>query len=133
MDVETAIKLTVSRMRTTEFSRHDNDCDAIMADYVIMLTGLDPMAAWRGKYFNDEGAEAFIKEAGGNCSLVRAGMNSIGISSHLGEPKRGDVVVIDYHGEEITGLYLYPFTALKTERGARQARFAKIIGAWTCV
>jgi len=133
MDIEAAIAATLQRMRTSIFHRGFNDCDAIMADYVMMLTGRDPMAAWRGRYHDDAGALAFIRAAGGNLQLVTRGMASIGILSRDGSPVRGDVVVIDYHGDEVTGLFLDPFTALKSKSGARQARFAKILKAFPCV
>lgn len=130
--LEAAIEATVNRMRSTDFERHSNDCDAIMADYVKFLTGLDPMAEWRDKYHDDEGAEAFIREAGGNLELVRKGFKSIGVKPSALPPKRGDVVVIDYHGEQVTGLYLDPFTALKSAKGVRQSKYATIMEAWTC-
>lgn len=128
--MEQAIAATLTRMRTTRFARGTNDCDAIMSDYVFALTGRDPMAKWRGTYDDDAGAMALIEAAGGNGALVREGMASLGLEPHPGPARRGDVVVIDYHGEEVMGLYLDPFTALKTARGARQSRFAKIISVW---
>lgn len=127
--IEDAIAATLARMRSTEFKRGTNDCDAIMADYVVMVTGLDPMAAWRGQYSDDAGAIEFINKAGGNLALVTTGMASIGIEP-AEKPSRSCVVVMDYHGEQITGLCLGDKTAFKTRRGYRMAQFGSILRAW---
>lgn len=132
VDMETAIRLTMQRMETTLFARHDNDCDAIMADYVMMFGHADPMAAWRGQYRDDAGALAFIEAAGGNCALVERGMRSIGIAPKPGsEATRGDVVVIDFRGDELTGLCLGRRSAFKAERSCRRT-IAPIMKAWSC-
>lgn len=133
MNMEEAILATLHRMETTVFARGANDCDAIMADYVEMLTGKDPMADWRDLYDDDAGAIAFIEAAGGNCALVERGMRSIGIEPKPGaEARRGDVVVVDFRGDEVTSLFLDPFVAFKTLKGWRRTK-APIMKAWTCV
>ncbi len=120
-------------MRTTEFRRGTNDCGAILADYVQVLTGRDPMSAWRGAYDDDESAEAVMSREGGVGAMTRQGMGSIGIEPAPGQAQRGDVVVIDYHGEEVLGLCTGSYCAFKTERGCRQSRFATILEVYRCV
>lgn len=131
-DIEAAIRSTLDRMDTTTFQRESNDCDAIIADYVQMVTGRDPMAKWRGQYATDEDAEKLIAEAGGNAALVREGMASIGLHPKpLDEVKRGDVVIIDFLGDEIFGLFLDPFTACKSKNGRLMTR-RPVMEAWSC-
>jgi CubicO group peptidase (beta-lactamase class C family) len=130
--MEAAIEATLQRMRSTAFACGSNDCDAIMAGYVLLRTGRDPMAFWRGQYSDEAGMNAFQDNAGGNLELVTRGMASIGLLPRCDAPQRGDVVVIDYHGRQVTGLFLDPFAAAKTASGCRMARFATILRAWSC-
>lgn len=132
MTIEDAIAAALARWHREPFARGSTDCDMLVADYVIALTGRDPAAAWRGRYDNDDGAEAFIAAAGGNLNLVAAGMASIGLAP-VSEPLRGDVVVIDVGVDQITGIFLDPLTALKTKRGVLRSRRFPILKAWRCV
>ncbi|MEX3009011.1 hypothetical protein [Hoeflea sp. TYP-13] len=131
-DMETAIRLTLERMDKTVFTRGTNDCDAVMADYWLMRTGLDPMAKWRGTYNTDEAAEALILAAGGNGNLVEEGMRSIGFEPKDGQPARGDFIVMDFHGDEVAGLFLDPRAAFKTARGSFRKFRPTILKAWSC-
>lgn len=132
IDVDSAIMLTVKRMETTPFIRGINDCGCIVGDYVYMRTGNDPFRKWRGLYFTDEAAEQYIREAGGNCNLVEEGMWSIGVEPKLDAPVRGDIAVMDYHGDEVVGVFLDPFYLFKSKNGARRARYADILKVWSC-
>ncbi|GLQ36758.1 hypothetical protein GCM10007908_03780 [Rhizobium albus] len=132
MTIEEAIAATLDRWGREPFARGSTDCDMLMADYVQMLTGKDPAAAWRGRYHDDEGAEEFIRLAGGNLALVEQGMASIGLSP-VSEPLRGDVVVVDIGCDQITGLFLDPMTAMKMKRGVLRTRRFPILKAWRCV
>jgi hypothetical protein len=131
-DIEEAIAATLDRWGRCPFLRGSTDCDMLMADYVQMLTGKDPAAAWRGRYDDDDGAEDFIRLAGGNLALVEQCMASIGLSP-VSEPLRGDVVVVDIGSDQITGLFLDPMTAMKTKRGVLRTRRFPILKAWRCV
>ena len=123
--IEAAITETIHRMRTTLFAWGSNDCDTIMADYVLSVTGKDPMAKWRGRYQDEAGAQAFVAEAGGNGALIAEGLASIGIYPRVDDdPKRGDVVILDAQGAQICGLFIGSgFTLLKAQRrGAVQTK-----------
>jgi hypothetical protein len=133
MTIEKAIAATLERWHREPFAWGSSDCDLSMADYVQMLTGKDPAAAWRDRYQDEAGAKAFIGCAGGNVHLVTTGMASIGLMP-VSEPLRGDVVVVDIGEMQITGLYLDPWVALRMEgrRTLRTKRFP-ILKAWRCV
>lgn len=131
--LEAAIERTLARMDGETFAWQRGDCDAIMADYVTMLTGRDPMAKWRGLYQTEAEAQDLISEAGGNCNLVTEGMASIGLHPiDIDVIRRGDVAVVKIGDSEVTGLYLDPRVACKSPRGRVMLRRIPI-RAWRCV
>lgn len=131
--LEQAITLTLERMDRSMFEWQRSDCDAIMADYVKMLTGDDPMAKWRGVYETEAEVQELIRNAGGNCNLVTEGMALLGFHPiDIHDIKRGDVVVIKIGEAEVVGLYLDPRTACKSPRGRVMLRQTPM-RAWRCV
>jgi len=132
MTIEEAIAATLERWHREPFAWGSSDCDLSMADYVQMLTGKDPAAAWRNQYRDEAGARAFIGCAGGNVHLVTRGMSSIGLLP-VSEPLRGDVVVVDLGSAQITGLFLAPYVALRMERGVLRTKRFPILKVWRCV
>lgn len=131
--MEAAIERTLARMSEETFAWQRGDCDAIMADYVKMLTGRDPMAKWRSLYETETEAQELIRAAGGNCNLVTEGMASIGLHPIDNDDiRRGDVAVVRVGDSEVTGLFLDPRVACKSPRGRVMLRRIPI-RAWRCV
>jgi len=80
-------------VRTKRFVWGEHDCALGAADAVLMMTGTDPAAAFRGRYTSKVGAALIIVEHGGLEAMVTAALGD-----PLPTPKlarRGDVVLVD--------------------------------------
>lgn len=94
-----------------------HDCATMPADWAMQNGWPDPMAAWRSAYDTEEDALRLITESGGLCAMFDAGMSSVGISRHRGEPAPGDVGVIGIIGQSAGAIYAGKRWALVADRG----------------
>lgn len=81
-----------------------SDCSTFPADWMLDQTGIDPMAAWRGRYFDEVGAFEFIVEAGGLTELFAAGIDPIW--PRVSWPREGAVGVVALPGQDGTEIDL---------------------------
>lgn len=54
------------------------DCMMFPADWLLLLTGQDPAAEWRGLYQDEDGAARIAARAGGLQALMAAGASRVG-------------------------------------------------------
>lgn len=109
------------------------DCCTLGADWVVRCGHRDPMREWRGRYRSDEGAEAFIREAGGLSVLWAKGLASVGLRRR-DEPMPGDVGIIRVLGvdrcpTEVGAIFTGSTWAVRLPRGMAFLR-AKPVMAW---
>lgn len=78
--------------RGTVWQAGTADCCTFAGDWVRSWGRGDPMAAWRGSYSTDEGAEALVAAAGGLVALWRQGLSGIAVPAAV--LAEGDVGVI---------------------------------------
>jgi hypothetical protein len=90
-----ALALFVEEKRCEKFVWGVNDCCGFAADWVAICTGVDPCAAWRGKYRDAAGAARLIRRGGGLEALVDRALAAHGWAQ-IARPmaRRGDVVSI---------------------------------------
>lgn len=83
------------------FSWGRQDCCTLAADLVLAMTGLDPIAAWRGLYDDEAAAEALLAEAGGLEALAARQAAEAGLGEcHPRFAQRGDVALVR-HGNAL--------------------------------
>ena len=71
----------------------EQDCTLWVADFVLLVTGLDPGISFRGKYKTRLGCERLLKRRGGLVALVSDAMAAADIAG-TNDPGRGDVGII---------------------------------------
>lgn len=86
-----------------------NDCALFAADGILACSGVDIAAEFRGKYSDEEGALAAIKEIAGGVTVADAAAycaEKHGLVEHKFPlmAKRGDLVVIENGGNLIAAL-----------------------------
>lgn len=71
----------------------ETDCLMILADWVRLNHGVDPAAAYRGRYHSEDEYRALLKEGGGIVPTVNRALAQIDIS-RTDDPKPGDIGII---------------------------------------
>src|SRR3990167_4707248 len=94
MDLGEYLKLQATRPWAWGFA----DCTTFAADWVKSVTGIDPMAKWRG-YKTDIEVELLIAEAGGLLALWGEGMIDIW-PRVSGDPAIGNIGLITVQGQD---------------------------------
>lgn len=70
------------------------DCLLFIADWVREATGIDPGAAYRGRYTDERSARRLIKARGGIEALLDTGLATAGVARRDGQAVRGDVGLV---------------------------------------
>lgn len=86
-----------ARMRRP-FAWGGQDCCMTAADWVLLATGEDPAAEYRGKYTDEAAALTLIDEAGGLMAMITLPDKPINLA------QRGDVVLARVDGRESLGI-----------------------------
>ena len=115
---------TARRFRDGEW-----DCQLFPAEWVRRVTGLDPAAAWRGRYSTALGRERILKRDGGPLAVMTRGAESVGLQ-RTDEPKRGDVGLIRLDGRDYGAVCLGERWALVTKSGLAAVKPDEILRAW---
>lgn len=113
------------------------DCAIWMADYVGLVRGGDPAAAFRGEYRTALGCERLLEAGGGLVQVVADTASAIGLAA-TDSPQRGDIGVIETLTIRDRGTHIAPTAAICLGNGlwavfspagllVRQANF---IAAW---
>ena len=90
----------------------ETDCTMWVADWCIQRWGVDPAAAFRGRYRNE--AEMLALTADGLLALVAPCMT---FARLVDEPQDGDVAVVEALGRQMGAIRVGPHWAIKTEGG----------------
>lgn len=69
------------------------DCLMVLADWVVLRRGVDPLARWRGTYTTHGGARMGLRVAGGMEALLSHAFASVGLE-RAAEPVAGDVGLV---------------------------------------
>lgn len=92
------------RYKRDGFSYAGMHCVTFCADWVQVLTGNDPLAAYRGQYTTAEGAAAKLAELDGG-SLLQALENRFGEPVHPTQAQRGDIAYMRLDDRECCGIF----------------------------
>ncbi|MFZ2869918.1 DUF6950 family protein [Zavarzinia sp.] len=79
------------RRRRWEWGAHD--CTLFAADWVRLVTGLDPAADWRGRYASADECRSRLSNAGGIEAVVSRSMRLAGLAETT-DPRPGDVGLV---------------------------------------
>lgn len=126
----------LSRRCEIPFAWGTNDCALFAADAIEAITGTDIAAAFRGKYSDQAGALATVKEVCGGVSVVDAAAWCAAQYEleELASPlmaQRGDLVVVRNGENEIAAVVgLTGQVAAMTESGWVQLPMTDVLGAW---
>lgn len=91
------------------FAWGQNDCALFAADAIEAFTGTDIAAAFRGKYSDEAGAMAAVREVTGGTTLTDAAAwcaakyNMVELEHPL-MAQRGDLVIVEDAGRDIAGI-----------------------------
>lgn len=104
-----AYRQFLDERRTTPYQWSVNDCATFAAAGILAQTGTDIAADFRGKYTDEAGAYAAIKEVCGGSTVGDAaaycaqkhGMKEL---EHPLMAQRGDLVIVENDGSLIAGL-----------------------------
>lgn len=134
MDIEPVLTATLRRWRREAFCWGQRDCLMGVLDYGHELTGVDVGARWRGSYSSfDEGrvlftAAGFVRLG----AVISASLELVGFK-RVQQPQRGDVVAVRIDGDEVGGLYLGDFVAMRLgTAGVMETRIvpSRLAGVW---
>lgn len=70
------------------------DCGLLCAEWVRLVRGVDPAAAWRGRYSTELGLARLLKRRGGLVAHFDQCLAGVGIF-RTDEPGRGDIAVVE--------------------------------------
>lgn len=105
------------------------DCQLFPAEWVRLVTGVDPAKEWRGRYSTALGRERILKREGGPLAVMTRGAESARLKRTT-EPVRGDVGLIRLSGRDYGAVCLGDRWALVTRRGLAAERPDEVIRAW---
>lgn len=116
--------------RDKPFRWGEFDCGLFAGDCVLAMTDVDPVAAYRGQYDDEDGARATM------LALTGGGLRAVWTAA-LGPAlnntrfaKRGDVVLVDIGGVEATGIVAGSRVACLSEAGLVMVPAHRIVAAW---
>lgn len=100
---EVALVGVQSRLQSEQFS-YGADCMTMICDVALAITGVDPMAAYRGSYKDKRSATATLKKAG--YRSISAALAGNFVECAPSAARRGDCGFIERDGEEMAVLVL---------------------------
>lgn len=116
--------------RDKPFAWGSHDCGLFAADCVLAMTDVDPAAAYRGQYADEEGARATmlaLSSGGLRAAWTKAlgpAMNNVRMA------RRGDVALVEINGIEAAGVVVGSRVACATEGGVLMVPAGRIVAAW---
>lgn len=121
----------LASIRHVPFAWGTHDCATIACDWVLAMRGIDPMAADRGAYANEEEFEGLVDPYGGLEGFVSDRAAAAGIATCPAPfAQRGDVALVRIGNQECLGLVDGRHVAVPTLAGLRLAQRAAMVRAW---
>lgn len=119
----------IAEHRNTPFAWGKHDCCLFAADGVLAMTGVDPMAAFRGKYFDQVSAAQALRDIGdGTLAETVTGILGTPVSVKLA--RRGDVVMTRTATGPAAGLCAGISSWFAGPDGLTVVPTAKCLAAW---
>ena len=124
------LDLFIQEKRDQPFEWGVNDCCLFAADWLVILTGIDPAADVRG-YTGELEAWRIVKDKGGVEQMARDAFAAQGwTESPIGFARRGDIVAIDGdHGASL-GVCCGPIAAFAGPEGVVFRKFTDCKTSW---
>lgn len=107
------------------------ECFLGVCSYAERITGRDPGTKWRGKY-NDEQSAHSLQEDYSILHELTVGFSEIGIEPWTAIIERGCIVICDFGGRDICGIFDGVYFMFKTPDGLRQSKAANVVRIWKC-
>ena len=117
-----------ARGRPFAWGRHD--CALFAFDCVRAMTGVDHLAAFRGRYRSAKGAARALKRIGGVETLEELVVGIFGQPEPIVAAQRGDVVLLDTERGPALGVCLGARSAFAGPDGLAYAPTASARAAW---
>lgn len=116
--------------RDRPFKWGEHDCGLFAGDCVLAMTGIDPVALYRGQYADEEGARATMRllSGGGLRAVWNAALGPA--RNNVRMAGRGDVVLVAIGGVEATGIVAGARVACLSEAGLVMVPAHRIVAAW---
>ncbi len=109
-----------------------NDCCTLACDMVLALTGVDPIAEFRGSYNNEAGAEAILIHEGGLAALAERVAAAAGLGAcHPGFAQRGDVALVEHGNTLAMGVIAGDSVAVPGPDGLHFLPLSVVLRAWS--
>lgn len=126
----TMLAAYIEERRNVSFVWGSSDCCLFAADWVEMVTGVDPAADLRGKYDSAASAMRLLRKLGGVCGILLEARKSCGIVEiETARCSRGDLIVADTGRGNAIGIYLGHCSAFVGCAGLIFAPLATLNGA----
>lgn len=121
------LNATIAEWRRGKFEWGQSDCLLSVGDYLAAAGYVDIASHFRGTYSTEREALEHVDEHDGHAGLI-----DLTGAPRVGDPQRGDVVVIWTGETEVAGLFTGDTIVLRLERGTIEvnARMIEIIAAW---
>lgn len=112
------------------FAWGEQDCVSLAADAAVVLTGRDPLAAYRGRYESEDDAYALVGEDGLVAFVAR-------LMAEFGAPEcpvslaqRGDWAMVSVGNQFVTGIVAGETVAAPGVRRLAYVPLKRAVAAW---
>jgi hypothetical protein len=129
-DWQDRLSAFVAEHRAPPFVWGERDCCLFAADWVEACTGVDPAAALRGRYTDQDGARAAVRSHGGYEAMISSCLGCAPLEYPL-SARRGDVAAVDGDGVfPALGIVLGSRILVLTPDGLRREPITEALLAW---
>ena len=126
-DWEARLHAYLDSVAATPFAWGSHDCALFVGDCVEAMTGVDPAAAYRGRYSNETGARLALRRYG-QTTLVATFDEAFGPQVSTSRAHRGDIVQID---ETTAGVCMGAFGYFVGDKGLVRHPYSDFTRAWS--
>lgn len=121
----------IEERRNVPFAWGTQDCMLFSADAVLMLRGVDIMAAYRGLYATEAEAEALLNRDGGIDAILATVAEQAGLAERAPKlARRGDLAMVEHGNQLMAGIVTGIHVAVTGADGLAFVSARKIRRAW---
>ncbi len=124
---------SIDKAKTQAFEWGTHDCACFVCDCVEAMTGNDPFKELRGKYSTAAGAMRAIRKWANVNDLPALATSFWGESIEISYASRGDVILIEYEGNDNFGIIVGTHAVFLTPEGIISIPVNKCKMAWRIV